>query len=90
MPPLADGEPVGQFVAEAVAVVTRWALGDAGLARVQLTAEPWNCGSIRTAERAGFVREGLLRSSAVYGGTRRDLIMFSRLPSDPDPPPSVD
>ena len=77
------------MAAEAVRVVTRWALAEAGFGRVQLTAEPWNVASIRTAERAGFVREGLLRSSAVYGGTRRDLIMFSRLPSDPEPAASI-
>jgi RimJ/RimL family protein N-acetyltransferase len=32
------------------------------LRRIELYVEPWNTGSIKTAERAGYEREGLLRS----------------------------
>ena len=44
--------------------------------------EPWNEASIRTAERAGFRREGLLRSWQEVGAERKDMLMYSLLPSD--------
>jgi RimJ/RimL family protein N-acetyltransferase len=34
------------------------------------------------AERAGFTREGLLRSFAVMKGERTDIVMFSLLPGE--------
>ena len=45
--------------------------------RVELHIEPWNTASIRTAERAGFEREGLLRSFMEIAGKRRDLLIYS-------------
>jgi MFS family permease len=42
------------------------------LYRIELYIEPWNAGSVKTAERAGYEREGLLRShqrSAAAAGT---------------------
>ncbi|MGH8828522.1 MAG: GNAT family N-acetyltransferase, partial [Jiangellaceae bacterium] len=47
---------------EALRAVSRWALGDLQIPRLQLYVEPWNAASARTAERVGFRREGLLRS----------------------------
>lgn len=44
--------------------------------RLQLYIEPSNVGSWRTAERAGYVREGLLRSWEVVGNERRDMFMY--------------
>ena len=44
--------------------------------------EPWNEGSWRAAERAGFVREGLLRSWQRVGDERRDMYMYGFLPGD--------
>ncbi len=58
-----------------------WRLPD--LHRLQLLVEPWNTGSIRVAERAGFSREGLLRSWTEISGRRCDLLMFARLRTDP-------
>lgn len=49
------------------------------MARLQLFVEPWNVASIRTAERAGFEREGLLRSWREVAGKRRDFLCFSRI-----------
>jgi [ribosomal protein S5]-alanine N-acetyltransferase len=54
----------------------------AGLHRIELYVEPWNEGSWRAAERAGYVREGLLRSWQQVGSERRDLYMYSLLPED--------
>jgi RimJ/RimL family protein N-acetyltransferase len=36
--------------------------------------------------KAGFEREGLLRSSHVVRGRRADVVIYSRLPGDPGPP----
>ncbi len=47
------------------------------LHRVELYVEEWNVASIRTAERAGFAREGLLRSHQQIGDRRRDMILFA-------------
>jgi RimJ/RimL family protein N-acetyltransferase len=51
-------------------------------ARIQLHTPPGNEASARVAERAGFTREGLLRSFALVKGRRTDIIMFSLLPGE--------
>jgi RimJ/RimL family protein N-acetyltransferase len=66
----------------ALRTLSFWALGVLRIPRLELYAEPWNEASIRTAERAGFQREGLLRSWQEVGGERKDMFMYSLLPSD--------
>jgi RimJ/RimL family protein N-acetyltransferase len=61
--------------------VLRFAFEEQGLQRVQALIEPWNEASIRTAERCGLRREGLLR--AYYRG--RDVYMYALLAHDPRP-----
>jgi RimJ/RimL family protein N-acetyltransferase len=51
-----------------VRTVADWVLTQAGVARLEAFIEPWNTGSIRVAEAAGFQREGLMRSFAPLGG----------------------
>jgi RimJ/RimL family protein N-acetyltransferase len=64
----------------ALQLLSDWALGEeGGMARVQLVTRPDNVASQRTAERAGFRREGLLRSYMLIKGERHDAIMFARL-----------
>lgn len=48
-----------------------------GLYRIELYIEEWNTGSIRTAERAGYQQEGLLRSHQEIGGLRRDMLLYA-------------
>jgi len=67
----------------ALRLLARWAFDDLGLARVQLLAEPENEASQRVAEKAGFQREGLLRSYFELKGRRADGLMFARLRDDP-------
>lgn len=62
-----------------------WALHDLRIPRLELYVEPWNTASIMTAERAGFAREGLMRSWQEVGGVRRDMYLYGRLPGDPVP-----
>jgi RimJ/RimL family protein N-acetyltransferase len=69
----------------ALRAVAAWALDELGLARVELYVEPWNTASARTARRAGFRREGLLRSWQRIGGERRDMDMYSLLATDAGP-----
>ncbi|MGH2851436.1 MAG: GNAT family N-acetyltransferase [Solirubrobacteraceae bacterium] len=59
-----------------------WALQTLGCARVQLWIEPDNERSLRVAEAAGFIREGVLRSYGVVEGRRCDAAFFSLLPAD--------
>ncbi len=51
------------------------------LHRIELYIEPWNTGSIRTAERAGYEREGLLRSRQQIGDRRRDMLLYTTIRS---------
>jgi len=61
---------------------------DLRIPRLELHVEPWNTASIRTAEKAGFQREGLLRGWQEVGGERKDMYMYARLAGDPVPPVS--
>ncbi|GAA2987062.1 GNAT family N-acetyltransferase [Streptomyces fulvorobeus] len=63
----------------ALRTVSTWALHDLRIPRVQLLVEPWNTPSVRTAEAAGFRREGLLRGWQQIGGRRRDMLMYAAL-----------
>ena len=47
------------------------------LHRIELHIEPWNAASVRTAEHAGYLREGLLRSHTDIAGRRRDMLLFA-------------
>ena len=76
------------YASAALDAISRWGLSLDGVHRVELYVEPWNEGSWRAAERAGYAREGLLRSWQQVGGERRDMYMYSLLPEDltRDPP----
>lgn len=52
-----------------------------GLHRIELFIEPWNTASVRTAEKAGYLPEGLLRSHQEIGGTRRDMLLYASIRS---------
>lgn len=67
------------YAADALEVLSRWALSHDEIHRLQLYVEPHNEASRRTAGSCGFEREGLLRSWQEVGGQRRDMEMWSRL-----------
>jgi ribosomal-protein-alanine N-acetyltransferase len=90
---LADGRATaGYFVAPsargrsiaaaALAALTTFAWTVPGLHRIELHIEPWNTGSIKTAERAGYEREGLMRSHQEIGGRRRDMLLYATIRED--------
>jgi len=68
------------YAAAAIDVLSSWGLALPGVHRLELYVEPWNEGSWRAAERAGYRREGLLRSWQAVGDERRDMYMYARLP----------
>jgi RimJ/RimL family protein N-acetyltransferase len=80
----ARGRSVGT---RAVRLLSQWALGELGLQRLELLANPANEPSQRLALRAGFTREGLLRGYRRRKGRREDFVMFSLLPGDVDEVP---
>jgi ribosomal-protein-alanine N-acetyltransferase len=71
----------GGTTADAVSAASAWLLTEGGVARLEAYIEPGNEGSIRVAERAGFEREGLMRSFAPIGGERRDAYLYARIAS---------
>lgn len=74
------------YAAEVSDGLARWAFGH-GQHRVVLLVAPDNAASCRTAERAGFRREGLLREAEVdRQGKHRDFVFFARLATDPAAP----
>ena len=76
-------EARGRGVASrALRLLAGWAAREHGLARLQLMVEPANRASIRVAEKAGFRREGLLRSYIEVKGTRRDVYLYALLPEE--------
>jgi RimJ/RimL family protein N-acetyltransferase len=76
-------EDRGEGVAtRALLLLSRWAVQTGGVQRLELTTHPENEASRRVAEKAGFVREGVLRSHIAFREGRRDSVMFSLLPAD--------
>jgi len=67
------------YAADALATLTAWAIQLDEFDRVELYVEPWNEGSWRAAERAGYTREGLLRAWERVDGHPRDMYMYARL-----------
>jgi GNAT superfamily N-acetyltransferase len=59
----------------AVALLAHWALTDARLARVEALVLPDNIPSQRVLEKAGFRREGHLRSDLVFNTRRSDALI---------------
>jgi RimJ/RimL family protein N-acetyltransferase len=76
-------EARGRGVAtRALRLIAAWAVEELGAERLQLYTDPANVASQRVAEKAGFRREGTLRSWVEIKGTRRDAVMYSLLPED--------
>lgn len=67
----------------AVVAVADWAMHRLEIPRLELYVEPWNTPSQRTAERAGFRHEGVLRACMQIAGERRDMAVYALHRSDP-------
>ena len=77
--PWARGEGLAP---EAVTAIARWLLIEQGFERLALRAAPDNVASLRVAQKAGFVREGVARSAGFTNEGRVDLVVYSLIRSD--------
>ena len=67
----------------ALRLLSRWALDELALQRLELITDPDNHASQRVAEKVGFRREGILRAHLRHpDGRVRDSVMFSLLPGE--------
>lgn len=80
--PSARGRGVGS---QALRLLTDWAFEHLDVLRIELRIAVENEGSKRVAERAGYTREGVLRSLHFKQGIRADTEVWSRLHDDPPP-----
>lgn len=67
------------LASDAIRAATAFAWSIPELHRIELYIEPWNTASVKAAENAGYLREGLLRSHQEIGGKRRDMLLYARL-----------
>lgn len=67
----------------ALRLLSRYALEELDLQRLDLITDPDNVASQRVAEKVGFTREGVLRAHLRHpDGRIRDSVMFSLLPGE--------
>ena len=67
------------YTLDAVRTAADWLLTQGHVARLEAFIEPWNIASVVVAEQAGFQREGLMRSFASLGDSRRDAYLYARI-----------
>jgi RimJ/RimL family protein N-acetyltransferase len=77
--PTARGRGVGTA---ALRLLTEWGFSERGLLRLELMISVSNEASKVVAERAGYVKEGVLRSVYVKEDVREDHELWSCLPTD--------
>jgi [ribosomal protein S5]-alanine N-acetyltransferase len=70
------------IVTEALMLVTEHAFSTFNVLRLFALPFADNAASIRVLEKAGYVREGILRCSSVKYGQRRDQMLYSRINPD--------
>jgi RimJ/RimL family protein N-acetyltransferase len=74
---------VGRGVAtSATRLAARFGFEELGLHRIEIVAAVENIASQRVAEKAGAVREGVVRRRLLIRGESQDAVMFSLLPED--------
>lgn len=68
------------IMSEAVRAASEYALSHFGLARLEAPVFAWNPASMRVLEKAGFVREGVLRNSVLKDGQLIDQVLYALVP----------
>lgn len=66
-----------RLATDAVGAITKFGWTIPALYRIELYIEPRNTSSIKTAEQAVYLQEGLLRSHQEISGERRDMLLYS-------------
>lgn len=70
------------FAVDALELLVDWAFATLGLARIQVFVAATNAAGLALVARAGFRREGVLRSYLELDGQRIDAVVCSRLPGE--------
>ncbi len=70
------------FMHEALTTVIDYAFGPFGLRRLEADIDPRNLASVRSLERLGFAREGLLRERWQVGDEISDTLLMGLLASE--------
>lgn len=73
------------YATSALLTLCRYGYDELHLERLETYVDPGGRTRQRVAVRSGFAREGLLRAKRTVDGTRRDLVLYARLASDPEP-----
>jgi isopropylmalate/homocitrate/citramalate synthase len=71
--------------ARATVLLSRWAIRELGLIRVEVHVPPDNPGSVKTVERAGFHHEGVCRQVYDRHAGRVDVALYALIEADLDP-----
>ena len=69
----------GGIATQAARQLSQWAFTESGLERIEILAAVDNLSSQRVAEKAGAVREGILRRRIDLHGRRHDCVLFAIL-----------
>ena len=73
------------YASEAIRAVCEYGFSVMGLVRIQALVLPENMGSVRACEKAGMVREGMLRNYCHYehnGNNLRTMAVMACVPGD--------
>lgn len=70
------------IASRATRLAARFGFEELGLQRVEIVAAVGNVGSQRVAEKAGALREGVLRKRLVLGGVTHDAVLYSLVAED--------
>jgi RimJ/RimL family protein N-acetyltransferase len=62
---------------EAVRRIVEWSFANTPLVRLEVVVSVENAPSLRVAEKAGAIREGVLRSRILLHGRMHDAVMFA-------------
>src|SRR5258706_5785738 len=68
----------------ATRLLVRWAFENTSLNRLEILVSTLNLASLRAAEKAGAIREGILRSRLLLHGITHDAVGFSFIRKDSD------
>jgi ketosteroid isomerase-like protein len=74
------------IMTDAVKAASAYAMRRFGLIRLEAPVFEWNPASMRVLEKAGFVREGVLRASAVKDGQVIDRVLYALIDAHELPP----
>jgi RimJ/RimL family protein N-acetyltransferase len=77
------------IMTQAVRFLAQWAFRELQLHRIYAAPYATNPASHRVLEKAGFIREGILRSSAFKDGRILDQFLYSRI-AKVDAPPAIE